>query len=302
MYFAKKKVAKINSKLRELNYELTKDNLTKNVSKSYYKIVYLNQKKIHLEAIDSLYRNFSKAAKRKFELGESNYLEMITSQSKHRQFTMQLEQLNNDIKIAHEELMILLQSEDKFKISENRLSKIIIEDLDFETHLINRYYIENSKYYKAKKSVEKQRLLPDLQFNYFNSKDLAINTSVSSFQLGVSIPIFFFEKSAKIGAAKIEEDIANEIIIDSNLKLKSKYKNLLEELKKSEAQLNYYEESGEKLGSEILKTATISYINGEIDFFQYIQSIETSSEVRINHLNNMNAYNQIAIELNYLNL
>ena len=302
VYFAKKKVNKINSNLSELNYQLAKDNLIKNVSKAYTNIVYLNQKKEHLITIDSLYTNFSRAAQRKFELGESNYLEMITSQSKHKQFTMQLENLHNDINIAYEEFYILLQSEEKFIISETDLSKIEINNLDLENHLINSYYTENSKLYNAKIGVEKQQLLPDLQFNYFNSKDLSTSVSVNSFQAGVSIPLFFFGKSAKISAAKIEEDIANELVIDSNLQLKSKYKNLLEELKKSEAQRNYFTESGKNLATEILKTATLSYKNGEIDFFQYIQSIETSSQVKIDHLNNLNKYNQIALELNYLNL
>ncbi|NOR28059.1 MAG: CusA/CzcA family heavy metal efflux RND transporter [Lutibacter sp.] len=302
VYFAKKKVNKINTNLVEINYQLAKDNLIKNVSKAYHTIVYLNQKKEHLVVIDSLYKNFSKSAKRKFELGESNYLEMITSQSKHKQFSIQLEQLQNDINIAYEALNLLLQTDERFKISGTNLSKIEIKNLELENHLINRYYTENSKLFKAKKEVEKQQLLPDLQFNYYNSKDLAANASVNSFQVGISIPIFFFGKSAKISAAKIQEDISKELIIDSNLKLKSKYKSLLEELKKNVAQLNYYTESGENLATEILKTATLSYKNGGIDFFQYIQSIETSSQLKINHLNNLNNYNQIALELNYLNL
>ena len=40
----------------------------------------------------------------------------------------------------------------------------------------------------------------------------------------------------------------------------------------------------------------------EIDFFQYIQSIETSNQININYLQNLNTYNQIVLEINYLNL
>ena len=73
-------------------------------------------------------------------------------------------------------------------------------------------------------------------------------------------------------------------------------------LKKSELELNYYSESGEKLAAEILKTANSSYKHGEIDFFQYIQSLETGLQIKIDYLNQVNIYNQIALELNYLNL
>ena len=61
-------------------------------------------------------------------------------------------------------------------------------------------------------------------------------------------------------------------------------------------------ESGKQLASEILKTATRSYKNGEINFFQYIQSIETSNQIIINYLQNLDTYNQIVLEINYLNL
>ncbi|WP_456376353.1 CusA/CzcA family heavy metal efflux RND transporter [Lutibacter sp.] len=302
VYFAKKKVNKITSNLATIKYQLAKANLIKNVSKSYSTIVYLNQKRKQLIAMDSLYKDFSKSASRKFELGESNYLEMITSQSKYKQFSIQLEQIINEINIAYESFSVLLQTKEKFKILATNLLKIPRKRIDLESHSITKYYTENSKLFKAKKGVVKQQLLPDLQFNYFNSKDVAANASVNSFQVGVSIPIFFFGKSAKISAAKIREDISNEMVIDTSLKLKAKYNSLNEELKKRELQLDYYTESGKNLAKEILKTATLSYKSGEIDFFQYIQSIETASQIKINYLNNLNSYNQIVLELNYLNL
>ena len=40
----------------------------------------------------------------------------------------------------------------------------------------------------------------------------------------------------------------------------------------------------------------------EIDFFQYIKSLETGLQIKIDYLNQVNIYNQIALELNYLNL
>ena len=44
----------------------------------------------------------------------------------------------------------------------------------------------------------------------------------------------------------------------------------------------------------------MSYKHGEIDFFQYIQSIETASHIELTYLDNLNAYNQTIITINYL--
>lgn len=302
IYFSRKKANKITSNIAGIEYEMAKINLTKEVSKAYYEIVYLNKKAYHLQQMDSLYFNFSNAAKRKFELGESNYLEMITAQSKYKQYSAQLSQAKNDISIAYTKLYGLLQNKEAVKVSEMELIKIKAEQLDLQQHLLSKYTVENSKLFKTKKGISAQELLPDLQFNYFNSKDVKANTSVNSYQVGISIPVFFFGKSAKISASKIEQDIADEQAFDLNFKLHSKYQMLLKELQKSESQLDYFNNNGNKVAKEILKTATSSYKNGEIDFFQYIQSIETSNQITLDYLSNLNTYNQIALEINYLNL
>lgn len=302
IYFAQKKANKIQTKMSELSFELAKTDLIKNISQAYYEIVYLNEKLAYVTYIDSLYQNFSKAAKRKYELGATNYLEMITAQSKYKEYTTQIKQLNNDIKIAYTNLNSFIQLPEQYKISIEKLPKLEIRKIDVSSHLINQYYVENSSYFKAKKSVETQQLLPNLAFNYFNSKDVGLNSSVNSFQAGIAVPLFFFGNSAKISAAKISEDMASEVAFDTELKLKYIYKNLLQKLERSEAELTYYTESGAILANEILKTAIRSYKNGEIDFFQYIQSIETSNQININYLQNLNTYNKIVLDINYLNL
>ncbi|MDP3311896.1 CusA/CzcA family heavy metal efflux RND transporter [Lutibacter sp.] len=302
VYFAKRKVGKINATMEEISYTIAKNKLEKEVSKQYYTIAYLNAKKVYLKQVDSLYETFSYAAKRKFELGESNYLEMITAQSKHRQFKVAIAQLENDINLAYESLNLLLQTDEKIKVQPFELKKVTVNDIDLGTNSIITYYKENSRLLKAVNSLEAQKLLPDLSFNYFSSKDIAANVSVNSYQAGISIPLFFFGKASKMAATKIDKDIANERIIDVNVKLKATYYLLLEELKRTEVELNYFYESGEKLASEILKTASISYKSGEIDFFQYIQSIENSSQIKINYITTLNNYNQIVLNINYLNL
>jgi cobalt-zinc-cadmium resistance protein CzcA len=62
-----------------------KSKLSLEISQVYNHIVYLqNQEKLYFY-LDSLYQNFLKASNRRFELGETNYLEKITAQAKFRQ-------------------------------------------------------------------------------------------------------------------------------------------------------------------------------------------------------------------------
>ncbi len=64
----------------------------------------------------------------------------------------------------------------------------------------------------------------------------------------------------------------------------------------------YYEREGQALADEIQKTAVLSFKNGEINFFQYIQSLEQVSELRLSYLDHLGRYNQTAISIKYLTL
>jgi cobalt-zinc-cadmium resistance protein CzcA len=73
-------------------------------------------------------------------------------------------------------------------------------------------------------------------------------------------------------------------------------------LQQHDEAITYYETQGKTLSEEIIKTAERTFKEGEIDFFQYIQSIETATEIELTYLNNINAYNQTVIAINYLTL
>jgi cobalt-zinc-cadmium resistance protein CzcA len=72
------------------------------------------------------------------------------------------------------------------------------------------------------------------------------------------------------------------------------------ELAQYEKALAYFEQEGNAMANEILKTANGSFKNGEIDFYQYILSLENAYEIQINHLEHLNSYNQTIIKINYL--
>ena len=114
--------------------------------------------------------------------------------------------------------------------------------------------------------------------------------------------MIFSGNASKIKAAKIAKSIAVQESLDYKNRLQLKYEQLLGELRKYEEALNYYEGNGQSLSDEILNTASISFRNGEIDFFQYIQSLENAYGITLSYLENLNNYNQTVIALNHLTL
>ncbi|NND10971.1 MAG: hypothetical protein HKN96_07160, partial [Flavobacteriaceae bacterium] len=112
----------------------------------------------------------------------------------------------------------------------------------------------------------------------------------------------FGGQSSRIKASRIAEDIIEEETNDYEIQLKRKYQALKSQLFQYEKELDYYENEGRQLSDEILKTANGSFRNGEIDFYQYILSLENAYELQLNYLENLNNYNQTVININYLTL
>ena len=77
---------------------------------------------------------------------------------------------------------------------------------------------------------------------------------------------------------------------------------LLQQIAQIQNSLNYYENEGTELADEILKTAQISFKNGEIDFYQYIQSLESAYDIKLGYLNKLKEYNETATDINFLTL
>ena len=65
--------------------------------------------------------------------------------------------------------------------------------------------------------------------------------------------------------------------------------------------IDYYENSGKKLSDEILKVANMSYKHGEIDFFQYIQSLENALQIKIDYLDAILEYNNTILDIEFIN-
>ena len=302
IYFAGKKVNKASYNLENSSYDIQKMILKKEVGKSYYQLIYEQEKKDIYKKLDSFYQTFAYAAKRKFETGATNYLEKITAQAKQKQLQILYNQSKEDVALAEVNLKKLVQSEDDFTIMPEKLKKLEF-NLDSESINPNITYFENRKLlFQAKSSYEKQQLLPDISLNYFQGSNSDLNYNLNGYQIGLKIPILFSGNATKIKASKISMDIANQEAKDYQLTLDARRNQLMSQLKKYEDALIYYEIEGKTLSEEIFKTAKVSYKNGEIDFFQYIQSLENAFGILLTHLNNLNLYNQTIIKLNYLTL
>ena len=301
VYFAEKKVNESKVSLQEANFSLQLQQLTKQVYANYYQLSYAKNKAKNYKYLDSLYKDFAQKAKRRFELGETNYLEMITAQSKQKQLETLYKQSLQEVTLYNEQLKKMVQV-DSITTVDGLLQKLEIEQLSANQNVGLSIFDATINYQKAQTKLEKQKLLPDLNAEYFQGTNSTLNDNIKGYQLGLKIPILFGGQRSKIKASKIAQDIISEQKQDYQAKLNAEYQSLLAKLQQYEDAINYYETQGQTLSEEIIKTANRTFKEGEIDFFQYIQSLETAKDIQISYLEQLNQYNQTVITINHLTL
>jgi cobalt-zinc-cadmium resistance protein CzcA len=302
VYFSEKKVNKARYNVTSSTYDIQKKGLVRKVTTTYYEYQIAKEKKRVYQRLDSLYANFSKVAARRFELGETNYLEKITAASKQKQIRLKYTQTQKDVAIAYANLLKTIQTKDSIQVADELVLKIPRNSFDIDRSPELSYYQNRVSLLEAEKRFERQQLLPDIGLEYFQGTNSQLNESLSGYQLGVKIPLLFGGQSSRIKAARIAEYIAIAESSEYEIQLNAKWNALKMELAQLQETLDYYENEGTALSDEILKTANGSFRNGEIDFYQYIQSLDSAYEIKLDYLERLQQYNQTVIAINYLTL
>lgn len=299
VYLADRKMNEAQVIVQESEYEIALQSLKKEVSMAYYDLNYAKHKSEAYRFLDSLYQDFAHAATRRFELGETNYLEMITAQSKQKQSETQYKQVQQEVRMYRAQLERVVQV-DGIVIQNEPLQKMALRPQGLKENPGSLYFEQSEKFYQARQHQEKQSLWPDLNFEYFLGTNDGINKNFAGYQVGLKIPLLFSGQAAKIKASKIAVAIMAEKHHDYQHQWHAEQERLLAKLQLFQEAVTYYEHQGRTLSEEIIKTADRSLKEGEIDFFQYIQSLETSKDIELTYLENLHAYNQTVITINHL--
>ncbi|MEZ2413907.1 CusA/CzcA family heavy metal efflux RND transporter [Muriicola sp. E247] len=302
VYGAQRNVRNRAFNLEQDSYEIGRKKVIRDLTKAYYDYQIKRQKEIIYDQLDSLYRDFGYAAKRRFELGETNYLEKVTATAKQRQIIIRKNKAEEDVRQAYRRLQQTLQIPDSVLILEEPEKKMILANPSLEELPELAFYRDKAQLLKAENRLERQKLLPDIGLTYFQGSNATLDDNLTGYLIGLKIPLLFGGQASKIKASTLEKEAFAAQSREYELQLSTRLKVLQGNFNQNKKALLYYEEEGKALSEEILKTASKSYRSGEIDFFQYIQSIENAYEIMINYLDSLNEYNQTIIEINYLTL
>lgn len=301
VYSAQRKVMQGKTQLAKDQLTMDEYTMTLEVLKAYYEIVYWQQMLNNYRYLDSLYSTLEHAANRKFEQGESNYLEKLTAETKRKEVSIQLNQIKESIQKSYILMNQWLQSDTNYLVSDDPFERITFSPLDTVSHPALKYLADATQLSNREFMLEKHKQLPDLNVSFFQGLNNGTGTqSYPGFQVGVAVPLWFGAQKSKINASKTGVSILVAESENYKIQLTSNYLALQSDLRKYEEALNYYESTGKKLAEETLFHAEKAFQNGEINFLQYTQLLENAKSIETNYLTTLFQYNMAALEASYL--
>lgn len=299
-YAARANIRGVEYSMAQTRYELTALKVRKGVTGAYHDVQIATERLRLLSGLDSLYARFDKAAKRRFELGETAYLEQISARSQRYKISLKVRQARTELTKTYRQLQYWLQTEDTLRIKAGQPLRFNPTLPDWAEHPTLKLRQEQVELSRSELGYTRQGWLPDLNFTYFQGSNPGLGSDLFGYQVGLSVPLLFTGNHSRSRQAYWSLQVAREQEKDERTLLRSQYQQGLLELEQTRDALEYFDREGNALSREIIRASEDSFREGEIDYFQYLQSLQNAYDIQLDYLQALTAYNQAAIALTYL--
>jgi cobalt-zinc-cadmium resistance protein CzcA len=317
-YFsAKSELYKAELQGSKFQQQVTANELKAQVQYWYHQLSYLQNVKVQLQSLDSLYSNFVNAASLRFKAGETNLLEKITAETKRGEILQQLKQNETDFANAYFSLKAVMNIKEDFELIDNDEFLPLIISSSFDTTLVANNPALKVLYQQAviveqNKKVEKAAMLPDFNIGYFNQSIIGtqnidgVNIKFDgskrfhSMNVGLGIPITFFSNKAKIKSLEYKKQSYQKEADNSKIVLQTQLQNAFEDYYQKVSQFNYYKTTAIPNTDLIINIAKVAFSSGEIGYIEYLQALQTAASVQLSYLESILNINQSVININYL--
>jgi cobalt-zinc-cadmium resistance protein CzcA len=297
---SRKSLAEANISLSEKTLEQLQRQINLEIKQAWHNWQYQNQHMVLLDEQYMLMREFVEKATAAYESGETGRLEKTLAESE----LLKMERALITAETAKEEAYArVLQSAfltEDYTIAPEQLSKM---ELPAFAESFNGSFtspLEQKIEVTKQETVLQQKMVrPEFSIGYFN-QSIRPDYSFQGVQAGVSLPLW-----KKAQQAKVQQTQISELQALNNLE---HHKQLLDqELAFAQKQAFFYHEellmSGQKMQQQsttLRELAKLQFQEGEINYFDFVQSLNIAFDNDLEYLKLLHKYNQSALYLEYI--
>ncbi len=307
VYVKQGQLAKQQTLLAEKGKTLTEAEVKQQVKTAYLNLQFANQTLQHLKKQDSIYADIAKAAERQFTVGQIDFVAKTFAATQYGEVHNQYLQAQTDASLAQQQLQLYTGIADSIttipfaKTSNTFLVTGITSDSAtlVRTPFI-QYYTQTQSIAKKSLQLERNKALPGFSFGYMNQG--LKNTEIPMrLRAGINIPIWFWQYSAAIKAAKTNLQITEQNTLAQQQNLNSKLQQAKSDAMKFQTSLAYYENAGLKQAEDLISASGRMFAAGQTDYIAYLRTLSDAYNIQIKYLETLRAFNQSIININYIN-
>lgn len=287
--------------------------ITWQVKRTFYQLLYLKAFGLLLQSEDSLFRGFANAAAARYRTGESRQLEKSTADQQLNEVQIRMGQNEVEVMNLRSQLMILLNAN-------------ALPDIDSDLQPIQRDPGDTSSWQRnpalsyaasqvdvaeGERKLQQAKFAPDLQLGIFtqtligtvntdNGNVAAAGDRFTGFQVGLALPLWFGPHRARIKAAAFTRLAAESKYSQIKEALRAQVSETSRQLLVQQRNLDYYTNTALPNSETMLHQSQIAFREGEIDYPEFLIALRNSISVKENYLKALNDYNQNIIYIEYL--
>ncbi|MBD2717210.1 CusA/CzcA family heavy metal efflux RND transporter [Microvirga sp. STR05] len=302
---------------REQQLAQVQAELRRQVRLSYERAVHARHRLRTLRGQDSIYTEFLRAAQLRFKAGEVARLEPANALIQQGETQNLLIQARADYAIAQRQLQALLQTTQPVAIADSVLRLLPAPGAAVDTAVLAatpqaRVLQQQIAERRAETRVEQAQGLPQVTIGYTNQSlrgtyevdgqatTYGTGDRFQSVQAGVAIPLLRGPQKARVQAAKLQEQVATTTYQRYQAEAAAQLDELRLRLQEQQRRVQFYEQTGLPQSAVIVRLSQLAYKAGETTYSELLLNLERALSVRTAYLDAVLAYNQTAIDLDYL--
>lgn len=286
------------------------------VKSAYYELKYLHEREQLFLQQDSVLAEFVQAANLRYRVGETGSLEKATAESQRADGRVRLAQNAANLTAARTRLQTVLYSPDALDAAPEPLTKrelVLTPDSSaVADNPLLAQLRQQTVVAEQARLVEQAKMKPDFSVGFFSQTIVGtqIYDNVETYygigsrfwggHIGLSFPLLTGAQKARIGAARIGEQIAQTTLITQQQALKRQFEQAVQQYEQYRSALAYYEQNGLAQARLILENARKSFRGGDIGYVEFSLALQQSLTIRTSYLDLLNQYNQSVLYIEYL--
>jgi cobalt-zinc-cadmium resistance protein CzcA len=279
--------------------------------------LYLQNNRIKLAQLDSLYTNFINVAQLRYKSGDTKKVDISTATAKKGEINLLLKQNEVYLANAYTNLKSLINTNDFFVITESApyqplKFENLIDSNSVQNHPNIQALYQEANIAEQSKKVERAQGLPDFKLGYVNQSLIGLQevngadkyfnsgNRFSSVNIGLAIPLTFGATKARIQALNFKKQWAEVNAQQQKRTLAVQVQNTVIQYQQDIKQYNYFLKEALPNAKEIIDAAQLAYKTGDISYVEYLFALQTATDIQLNYLKSIQQVNQTVIQINSL--